>query len=254
MKITVVTVCYNAASELEETILSVLNQDYADIEYIIIDGGSTDGSVDIIRKYADRLAYRVSEPDKGIYDAMNKGIAAATGDYINFMNAGDRFTGPTVLTDLCKALGNERPEIIYGDVIVKEKRIEYLLRPKVIEKIMPDRLPFCHQSAFVATKYHQQHPFDITFKCAADYNMFYQAYFKFDARFKYVPVVIAIYDESTGFSKANMKLTHRERYRVWGIENDKLKIFSHEISLRYRQLKMSIKNILPLGLLRRYKK
>lgn len=73
MKISVVTVCYNAADTIEKTMLSVLNQTYHDIEYIIIDGGSTDGTVEIIRKYADRIAYWVSEPDKGIYDAMNKG-------------------------------------------------------------------------------------------------------------------------------------------------------------------------------------
>ena len=91
LKISVVTVCYNAVDCIEETMLSVLDQTYPNIEYIVIDGGSSDGTADVIRKYADRLAYWVSEPDKGIYDAMNKGIVAATGDYINFMNAGDRY-------------------------------------------------------------------------------------------------------------------------------------------------------------------
>lgn len=254
MIFSIITVCYNAAAELEETMLSVLNQDYQDLEYIIIDGGSTDGSIDIIRKYADRLAYWVSEPDKGIYDAMNKGIAAATGDYINFMNAGDKFAEASVLSKVVKAMCDERPEVIYGDVIIRERGMEYLLKPKAIKKIMPDRLPFCHQSAFVASDYHKKHTFDTSFKCAADYNMFYQAYFKFNARFKYVPVIIAIYDESTGFSKANMKITHRERYRIWGIENDKKEVLKHELKLLNHQFRQFIKSIIPIGLLKYYRK
>ena len=100
-RISVVTVCYNAVDCIEQTMLSVLDQTYHDIEYIIIDGGSTDGTVDIIKKYADRLAYWISEPDKGIYDAMNKGIAVATGDYINFMNAG-YFQGSVINIYLCR--------------------------------------------------------------------------------------------------------------------------------------------------------
>lgn len=100
LKITVVTVCYNAVETIERTMLSVLGQTYPNIEYIIIDGGSTDGTVDIIKKYAERLAYWVSEPDKGIFDAMNKGIANATGDYLNFMNAGDRYFSDDALQSL----------------------------------------------------------------------------------------------------------------------------------------------------------
>ena len=98
--ISIVTVSYNAVLTIEQTILSVINQTYPNVEYIIIDGGSTDGTVDIIKKYEDKIAYWVSEPDKGIYDAMNKGVVVATGEWINFMNAGDIFTDGDVIDKL----------------------------------------------------------------------------------------------------------------------------------------------------------
>ena len=87
--ISVITVSYNAVSTIEQTILSVINQTYSNIEYIIIDGGSTDGTIDIIRRYEDKIAYWVSEPDRGIYDAMNKGASKANGEYIAFLNSDD---------------------------------------------------------------------------------------------------------------------------------------------------------------------
>lgn len=105
-KITVVTVCFNAETGLEQTMLSVLNQTYPNIEYILIDGGSKDRTLDIIKKYSDRIKW-ISEPDKGIYDAMNKGIKMASGKWINFMNAGDRFASDDVLENI---FTNEYPE------------------------------------------------------------------------------------------------------------------------------------------------
>ena len=254
MKITVVTVCYNAAVELEETILSVLNQDYPNLEYIIIDGGSKDGSVEIIKKYANRLAYWISEPDKGIYDAMNKGIAAATGDYINFMNAGDKFASPSVLSIVAKEINEERPDVIYGNVRILERGVTYDVMAKKLDEVLAKRMPFCHQSTFVLTDYHKRFPFDTSFKCGADYNHFYNAYFRNNARFKYIPAIIAIYNDSEGFSKVNMKRTYRERYRTWGIEHDKQKVLKYELILQYRNLMTFLKQHFPIGLLKLYRK
>ena len=102
MKYSIITINYNNKDGLEKTILSVLGQTCHDYEYIIIDGGSTDGSVDVIKKYANRIDYWVSEPDSGRYPAMNKGINQAKGDYLNFMNSGDTFYSSTVLVDIAK--------------------------------------------------------------------------------------------------------------------------------------------------------
>lgn len=100
MKYSIITINFNNRVGLKKTIESVVNQTFQDFEYIIIDGGSTDGSVDIIKEYSSRISYWVSEPDKGIYNAMNKGIAQAHGDYINFMNSGDYYYNNRVLSDV----------------------------------------------------------------------------------------------------------------------------------------------------------
>lgn len=112
VKISVITVCYNAVDTLEKTIQSVLEQTYHNIEYIIIDGGSTDGTVEIIHRYVDYLAYWVSEPDRGIYDAMNKGIERATGEWVNFMNAGDYFYNYDVISNVFKVL--QKADVMTG--------------------------------------------------------------------------------------------------------------------------------------------
>ena len=104
MKISVITVCFNAVSTIEKTICSVLNQSWSDLEYIIIDGGSKDGTVDILKKYSSRLSYYISEPDKGIYDAMNKGVKKASGDYVLFLGADDLLFDNEVLSVIVKKL------------------------------------------------------------------------------------------------------------------------------------------------------
>ncbi|MBM4009914.1 MAG: glycosyltransferase [Planctomycetes bacterium] len=117
MRISIVTVVFNNASTIEQTILSVAGQTYRDIEHIIIDGGSTDGTLDIIAKYRDKLALVVSEPDRGIYDAMNKGIKAAQGDVIGTLNADDFYADDTVLTQVAKAMSDPEVEACYADLV-----------------------------------------------------------------------------------------------------------------------------------------
>lgn len=150
MKISVVTVCYNAADTIEKTILSVLNQTYHDIEYIIIDGGSTDGTVEIIRKYADKIAYWVSEPDKGIYDAMNKGIEVATGEWLNFMNAGDLFCDKFVLTNVFSDDSVNEYSFLFSDFYVYKKGVKYKVSASYEKGIL------LHQSIIYKKELHNQ--------------------------------------------------------------------------------------------------
>ena len=115
MKYSIITINYNNKDGLKKTIESVINQSCKDFEYIIIDGGSTDGSVDVIRQYADRINYWISEPDKGVYNAMNKGVAQAHGEYLNFMNSGDCFSDNSVLENIAHSLCSY--DIVTGKVI-----------------------------------------------------------------------------------------------------------------------------------------
>lgn len=161
--ISIVTVSYNAVATIEQTILSVINQTYSNIEYIIIDGGSTDGTLDVIKKYADKIAYWVSEPDKGIYDAMNKGIKVATGEWINFMNCGDYFVANNTLESVFGS-GKiyKKAEILYGD------SIQLNVEKKINEVAMLDigKLQYFpiyrHGASFVKTEVHKKYLFDLS--------------------------------------------------------------------------------------------
>ncbi|AOM76849.1 glycosyltransferase family 2 protein [Pedobacter steynii] len=123
-KLSVITIVYNNVKDIERTMLSVLNQTYQNIEYILIDGASTDGTKDIIYKYKSRLAQFISEPDKGIYDAMNKGLSIATGDYVLFMNSGDEIYSPVTVAEVFETAA--AADIYYGETEMFNERWESL--------------------------------------------------------------------------------------------------------------------------------
>lgn len=192
-QVTVVTVCYNAVNEIEQTMLSVLGQTYRDIEYIIIDGGSTDGTVDIIKKYVYRLAFWVSEPDEGIYDAMNKGIKHTTGEWTIFMNSGDYFSSNAVVSDIFdREEDYDGIDVVYGNVSILEKWGTYEEKPENLS-LMAKRLPFCHQSAFAKTELMRKHLFDTRYSICADYKFFYDAW-KDGVEFLYVNLTVSCFN------------------------------------------------------------
>lgn len=121
MKISIITVVFNGKDTIGHTIESVLSQTYKDIEYIIIDGGSTDGTVDIIKNFEDRIAYWMSEPDNGIYDAMNKGIKVATGEIIGILNSDDMYADSSVIEEVVNRISREKADTCYGDLVYVDK-------------------------------------------------------------------------------------------------------------------------------------
>lgn len=163
--VSVITVVRNGEKYLEETIKSVVNQTYDNVEYIIIDGGSEDGTLEIIKKYEDYIDYWVSEPDEGIYDAMNKGIDLATGEWINFMNAGDSFYDNNIIdSNLLK----QDYYIIYGDAMVKDKNRIYIQSQK--KRHFDFRKSIIHQSIFLNNRYIKNNKYNTDYKIMADYD------------------------------------------------------------------------------------
>jgi glycosyltransferase involved in cell wall biosynthesis len=117
MKISIITVCFNSAKTIKDTIQSVLSQDYPNIEYIIVDGGSKDATLEIVKKHSDKISHVISEPDKGIYDAMNKGIALATGDVVGILNSDDVYFDTQALNHIAKAFEVTNADAVYGDLV-----------------------------------------------------------------------------------------------------------------------------------------
>jgi glycosyltransferase involved in cell wall biosynthesis len=194
-RISIITVVFNAGEKVEQTIKSVLEQDYLNIEYIVIDGGSTDGTVPIIKKYADRITHWVSEPDKGVYDAMNKGIDAATGDWLYFLGAGDTLLN--ILAQLAPLL-KDHNKIYYGDVYrLDTKRLydgEFSSFRLAVRNI-------CHQAIFYPAAALKKHRYNTKYKIQADHNLNMELYGDKQFRFEYIPMVICNY-EGEGISEA----------------------------------------------------
>lgn len=213
-KISIVTVAYNAACSIEETIQSVISQDNQDYEYIVIDGGSTDGTTAIIERYSSAIDYYVSEPDRGIYDAMNKAIDVANGEWIIFLNSGDKFASSHVLSSIATYISScPDCSVIYGDTVIKYPWGSFQSEGK---EISPHDmfLPFCHQSTFVRTELMRQYKFDLSYKIVADYNFFYQLH-RLGKKFLHVSELISEYDMN-GYSSRRVIELYREIAKING--------------------------------------
>ena len=173
-KISVVTVVYNSAALIENTVKSIINQSYSHIEYIVVDGGSTDGTIDILNRYKKNISTLISEPDRGIYDAMNKGISLATGDFVVFINSGDKFSSPDILEKIFTNPDAAQADVIYGDTDITDSdgNIIHSRRhrpPETLDwKSFKRGMLVCHQS-FIARR-NLIDSYDLTYRYAADFD------------------------------------------------------------------------------------
>lgn len=213
LKISVITVVRNDERHIEDTIKSVLSQQYESIEYIILDGNSTDQTVSIISKYQHRLAGFISEKDNGIYDAMNKGIRMATGDRIIFVNSGDIFYNDQVVNKAVESLiKGPDADILYGNVAVSLVPFgAYLVSSGTIETI-PGHMVMNHQSCFIRTSLHKERPYDLTYRIAADYNFMLSCYLD-GMTFKKIDEIICQVSAG-GLSDTKRGRTFREMYLI----------------------------------------
>lgn len=227
--ISIVTVSYNAVCTIEQTILSVINQTYPNIEYIVIDGGSTDGTVDVIKKYKDKIDYWVSESDNGIYDAMNKGIEKATGTWINFMNCGDTFVNFHTLEIIFENNNLNDVDIIYGNSIMYTHNSLHWIKASDKISLLKYSPIYRHGASFVKLDVHKKYLFDIEKKeygFALDYNCINSLY-RTGKKFKKVDVDVlnfplegisnnafksALYDYRISSKGCNIPLSYLLKY------------------------------------------
>lgn len=193
MKLSIITINYNNRDGLELTAKSITEQSFRDFEWIVVDGGSDDGSRDVLKRYASYITWSVSEPDGGIYEAMNKGLEKAKGEYVQFLNSGDSFINESVLK---KVFISERlADVNYGnqwcvlDGTIVEKRIY----PDNIDLPFLFRNPLGHQASFIRTSLAKTHPYRLKYSISADRALFLELYIS-GASFFHLPFPIVYFD------------------------------------------------------------
>jgi glycosyltransferase involved in cell wall biosynthesis len=212
-KFSIITVNYNDKQGLQKTIESVIIQDFKDYEFIIIDGDSTDGSREVIKKHGNAITKFISEPDKGIYNAMNKGIKMATGSYLLFLNSGDAFIDSKVLHNFSREMDGNA-DLYYGDILFQE-------RTKDRKISSPNKLSFDfffttnlpHQASFIRRElFDEIFYYNEEFKIVSDWEFLIYAVCRANISYKHIPILVSLYD-GTGISSDpnNYKMMYEER-------------------------------------------
>jgi glycosyltransferase involved in cell wall biosynthesis len=195
-KISIITVSFNSVITIRDTIESIISQDYNNIEYIIIDAGSNDGTLDIIKEYKEHISYFISEADNGIYDGMNKGIAAATGDIVCILNSDDFYPNSFVISNVASTFEKQVCDAVYGDLVyVKffdtDKIIRYWQSGEYTVKKIKNGWMLPHPTFFVKKHLYDKYGYYNTdFKTAADYEMVLKLLYKYNIKAFYIPMIL----------------------------------------------------------------
>src|SRR5574344_2806824 len=216
-RFSIITVTYNAGKVIEDTIQSIINQTYKNVEYIIIDGGSKDNTLNIIDKYKNLISKVISEPDNGLYDAMNKGFKLATGDYVCFLNAGDCLHEDETLALMVKSVNkNYLPDVLYGEtaIVNSERHFLHMRRLKAPEKLnwksFKNGMLVCHQSMIVKKSVVSK--FDLKYKYSSDVDWSIKCLKKSENIFNSEMIISRFLDG--GVSKKRMKASLKERFII----------------------------------------
>ena len=213
MTVSIITVCYNSAATIEDTITSVLSQDYKNIEYIVIDGGSSDATLDIINKYREQISIVISEPDKGIYDAMNKGIKNATGNIVGILNSDDFYETKDVISEIVNNFDIDT-DIVFGNLIfVKPENIKKITRFYSLPHFKAWKLRFGwmppHPATFIKKSVYDKYGlYKINYKISADYEVFVRFLLVNKVNFKHInKILVRMRDGGVSTSGLRSSLT-----------------------------------------------
>ncbi len=210
MKISIITVVYNNKSTIDYAIKSILNQSYPSIEHIVIDGSSTDGTIEEIKKYGGKIAKFISEPDKGIYDAMNKGLKLATGDLIGILNSDDFYANDNIISEIVDEFKKKQVDIVFGDIVfVKPENLDKVTRYYSSANFHPKKFAWgwmpAHPSCFLKREVYEKYGnFKTDYKIAADYEILTRFMAKYGISYSYIPKVF-VKMRTGGVSSANLK-------------------------------------------------
>ena len=196
LKISIITVSFNSVITIKDTIKSVISQDYNNIEYIIIDAGSNDGTIDVIKEYEEHISYFSSEYDNGIYEGMNKGIAAAKGDVIGIINSDDFYPNSFVISNVVKTFEKKRCDAVYGDLVYVKffdinKIVRYWQAGEYTVKKIKNGCMLPHPTFFVKKYLYDKYGYYNTdLKTAADYEMILKLLYRYNVKTIYIPMIL----------------------------------------------------------------